>query len=560
MKKIPAKILNIALLSSLSLTSFAWSQHLQIFNNSNKPIDYSAQAVGTSHISPSHAVIQPYTSLSVSTGDGTIDKFQYWQSQGTISLKRDGVTSNIQYHGWANYHPLQFQNKSNNLQIINNSRKYCNGPMNCIIVNPDNSWVKKALHAQGLLNQYEPINNQQIFGTHNSYISKVYGNTYTVDPNQVISLRAQLDAGVTAVEIDLHYIALRNRILLCHGHPHNGPNSMPVGCAAWDNPLEDGLNEIRSWLHDNLQTAPNTFIILYLDQSTAGHWDMMDKIFKDQLGEYIFSRNDLANYLQQHQLPTDNLRALPADRVTQQDILAAGKHILIVTKSEGLEKSQFVFDQLPSGISLPYDKGVGGVPSMATSGASIFNKDVNHSSVWRVYDDETNLSNDDKYLNVGNIRQLLAFRINWICFDKLAQDDSRLASLIWAWDEGYPLNSSDARAKPYAVLVNNPQNQSRFHNDIDVIQQPMGVLCHDKNQPNKAGWLVIPSVKISEDIVGSANQACQAKGYQFAAPVNSYSMAVAVAAAKNVPQVLVNMFYQNGTWVANNKQSLTVIP
>ncbi|OGO90209.1 MAG: hypothetical protein A3F10_06595 [Coxiella sp. RIFCSPHIGHO2_12_FULL_42_15] len=553
----------VTLLSSCILTSYAWDEYLNIYNNSNEPLNYSASPVKSSGITPNHAVvIPPYSKLNVKVKDGTLSFFERWQSKGVISLSSEhGGTVTVNYHGWANYHSLELKNKTKNsnanVQLFTDSRKMCDGPINCIIVSPNMDWVKQTLQLQNAMNRYEPLNNQQQVSTHNSYISSAYGKTYGIDPNQKIKISEQLEAGVTALEIDLHYAITRDDILLCHGHPRFGLPAPAIGCAPWDDKLSEGLQEISRWMEQKLKTNSNLFITLYLDASLAGHVKMADSIFQRELGQYIFSRQDLANYLQKQGLSPSS--ALPADRLTQQDILAVQKHILIVTKGREFENSRFVFDRTTSGIDFPYDRGVSAVDD-ATFGAHIFNKDVNHTSLWRLYEDQTAISDQDRYVNVFNIAKIMPWRVNWISMDKLTSNDSRLASLVWSWDIDFPLATSNNNAKPYAVLV---KDRQRLQNGIDVATQPVSVLCHDETQAIKEGWVVTRATHLNtSDLVNSAEQMCQQNfgpSFRFAAPVNSYSMAPAVQAAANADRVLVNNIYEDGQWVVNQKRGLTLV-
>lgn len=558
-------ILFTALFSSVSLTSYAWSEYLDIYNNTNTSLHYSVSTVGSSGISPKTAVIPPYSKINVEVRDGKLSFLKRWQSEGTISLSSENTNPvNVHYHGWANYHALELKNQTQHsdatVQLITNSRKMCDGPMNCIIVSPNMDWVKSTLQLQDAIDQYEPLNNEQQISTHNSYISSAYGKTYGVDPNQSMKISEQLDAGVMALELDLHYVMLRHDILLCHGHPRLGKNGPAIGCAPTDNLLKTGLQEIRQWLEKKIKTAPNTFITLYLDESLMGHLKEADALFENELGEYIFSREDLKNYFNHRGMDPKNLEVLPVNQLTKNDVLAAKKHILIVTKGSGFENSRFVFDRTTKeGITLPYDHGIMPIsPSM--TGANVFNKDNQHISLWRILEDQTKLSDDKNYVTVFNIPQIMPWRVNWISMDKITKNDSRLASFLWSWDKNFPLPLSVENAKPYAVLIT---QRERFQNTVDVAKESIGVLCHDQTQSIKSNWVVSNPVNITvEDRVDAANQVCQktfGPMYQFATPVNSYSMIEAVKAAKdaNVDKVLVNNIFEDGQWVANQKHSLT---
>jgi hypothetical protein len=82
-------------------------------------------------------------------------------------------------------------------------------------------WVQEALKLQREIDLYAPLNEATFIGTHNSYNSKSYALRILryIDPNQLLSINDQLNAGVRSLEFDVHWTRneyLSKDMLLCH--------------------------------------------------------------------------------------------------------------------------------------------------------------------------------------------------------------------------------------------------------------------------------------------------------------------------------------------------------
>src|SRR5690606_37279069 len=76
----------------------------------------------------------------------------------------------------------------------------------------------------------EPLGRNNIQKTHNSFNSSAYASLGSYhDPNQQYSLVDQLDMGIRALELDVHYTmtpSFGKELLLCHGQANH------VGCSS----------------------------------------------------------------------------------------------------------------------------------------------------------------------------------------------------------------------------------------------------------------------------------------------------------------------------------------
>ncbi len=133
------------------------------------------------------------------------------------------------------------------------------------------SWAGKALQSQRDLDLHEPMSDNNILGSHNTYNSKAYRTALRyLDPQQKHSIYDQLRMGARFIELDAHWtykidgFDWGNEILLCHSGIGKSIGDVHVGCSLADRKLTDGLQEVRNWLGEN----PAEVIILYIEDVT----------------------------------------------------------------------------------------------------------------------------------------------------------------------------------------------------------------------------------------------------------------------------------------------------
>lgn len=74
------------------------------------------------------------------------------------------------------------------------------------IANFQSSWAGKALAMQRDLDLHEPMSQNNILGTHNTYNSEVYRDVDSyLDPQQKHSIYDQLRLGARFIELDAHW-------------------------------------------------------------------------------------------------------------------------------------------------------------------------------------------------------------------------------------------------------------------------------------------------------------------------------------------------------------------
>ena len=270
------------------------------------------------------------------------------------------------------------------------------------------SWLGKAMALQRSVNLNQPIINNNIQGTHNSFNSEAYRDIDSyIDPQQKVSLYDQLRIGARFIELDVHWTTYasgwpwnwRQQLLLCHGTQSNGTD---FGCGLTDRKLTSGMNEIKNWLNEN----PDQVIILYIeDYSENHHKDLYNQI-NDRIGNKIYQSGGCVD--------------IP-DTLTKAQILAAGKQV-ILWKDKGCSS-------------------YGRLNAMAFGGLG---------NVGRIWEDATTTSwvaglfdgGVDRLSN-SDIRNAYASGANIINLDDMKKGDDRLKAGIWSWAENEPNNASN---------------------------------------------------------------------------------------------------------------------
>ncbi len=307
-------------------------------------------------------------------------------------------------------------------------------------------WLEKALALQREMDLNTPLNEVTFLGTHNSYNSKYYASPLTryPDPNQSLSIYAQLDAGARSIELDAHWTytsGLKKDILLCHADDSH------LGCSTADRHISEALTELRNWLKAN----PNEIVLLYIDRHLDGHEPRLAALLEEYLHHYIYQPSMLRDTVDHSCL------ALPS-QLTKAAILKAGKQLLIIVKGcdgdDAHYEEQNKFNQDWNDIVFA---GSGDIPSkpynfidakiehfleQSDCGKStVFYADPDHTSLWRIFEDRTmngNFPVRHKQLTSNDMRSLIQCGVNWPTVDMLTYNDSRLNAAVWSWVPSYP--------------------------------------------------------------------------------------------------------------------------
>ena len=305
------------------------------------------------------------------------------------------------------------------------------------------SWTANTLKFQREIDLNTPLNQATFLGTHNSYNSRAYQTPYRYsDTNQLLSIYDQLETGVRSVELDAHWSRTGTHsqdILLCHSDDDHHE------CDYFDRKFTDGLAEIRDWLAAN----PGEVVLLYIERHVDHHNPRLAAMLDEYVGRYIFK----PSLVRDKQAAAGSCVALPGT-LTKAQVLRAGKQLLIVTKGcesplNQVEQDKFklnwndfgfagigmIPEQIFSFIDVVPDE-FNGYPDCGKSQA--FFPDINHTSLWRVYEDGTMGTSHVKRMDETVMRDIVRCGINWQTMDQLDIADPRLTAAIWSWAPGYP--------------------------------------------------------------------------------------------------------------------------
>lgn len=320
------------------------------------------------------------------------------------------------------------------------------------------SWVHRALTLQRGIADTAPLARATIPHTHNSFNTPVYSPTLsTQDPNQLYSLRDQLQMDVRAIELDLHYVPSRfgkvrnamHAVVLCHGEVIGGVH---VGCSV-DRWFRDGLKELRDWMlrAENRQEV----VLLYLENNLDGN------------------RNA-------HNLAADEIKAVLGDLVarppagkpcdpldTSQSparLRAAGHRVIIVGNCGPGRWGSWVHQRGPATNWEESSSGVGDdYPGLVKGCAAERIRTNAGTAIVRWYEDLTLITaladGRNGALTTGEAATMAKCGATLIGFDKLIPQDPRLAAIVWSW-------APDAPAKPNGLpFCATSQRDTRFHDE-----------------------------------------------------------------------------------------------
>lgn len=388
-------------------------------------------------------------------------------------------------------------------------------------------WQRDALDMERDLDKNSPLSQAVFRGTHNSYNSSEYADvTRYLDPNQKVSIRAQLNMGARFIELDVHDYnkfdthgspwpwewTSNDQLLLCHGQGNH------LGCSSADRYFRDGLNEIKGFVEANRDEV----VYLYIEDHMDGEYDQASNIIASTIGNYVYRPTTVGSGCQN----------LPMN-LTKQQILNAGKNIII----KGTCNSNANYQS--------WGWNVGQNTRTVANAASCdgLSRSGFDAGWVRFYEDRTNLSawfgDPGAKITMGNIGQIMKCGTNIIGFDDLEEGDGRLKASIWSWGENEPNNWN---GEDCAMS----RGDGRF-NDASC-GNTYSFACH---KPDTHDWYVTNGS--GSWTSGSSTCANETGGqYVFAVPANAYEneQLKAAKAAKGTGNVWMNYHDRNseGQW------------
>lgn len=165
-------------------------------------------------------------------------------------------------------------------------------------------WLSDALTYQRELTRYLPLNENVLFGTHNSF--NYYNPKYTFPEegvyNQKLNITEQLNLGIRYINLDIHFIPQLNdtksgALRVCHaskkiydkcmqsnwqyctlaGIPNYGPSDS--GCFSFHWTFESVIQEISKWISEN----PREFILVEFDDGLDNNERSISRLFINQI-------------------------------------------------------------------------------------------------------------------------------------------------------------------------------------------------------------------------------------------------------------------------------------
>lgn len=278
-----------------------------------------------------------------------------------------------------------------------------------------------------------PLREAQWPATHNSANSASEEFTPSGgDHNQQLSLRDQLRLRMRSLELDVHWFPSRraggaHAPVVCHAR---GAGEMHAGCSD-ERLLSQRLPEIATWLGEN----PDQVLLLYVEDhlyqargTDADHLRAHDTAAADleaHLGERIYR-------------PAGGCGRLPLD-LTRQDVLAAGKQVVLVAKDcgRGAAWGSLVFDW-----SRPAHEEARPRRFDARTCGPDFTRAQYDATLIRYYEDTTLVSAGlwptgaaslDDGLTPATTRAMVGCGVDLFGFDQILPADGRLQAMVWAW-------------------------------------------------------------------------------------------------------------------------------
>jgi hypothetical protein len=363
----------------------------------------------------------------------------------------------------------------------------------------EHGWVPRALRLQGLLDEDQPIADELIPHTHNSFNAAQYGPSLTTsDPNQRYTMTDQLRMGIRAIEMDVHWLPHptgsladgTNTVVLCHGETTQvGPLSLHVGCTV-DRPLGPGLDELAAFLHAPGNEREVVFLYLQneLDGNPTAHAATI-KAIQDRLGPLVERPTGVA---------PGRCQDLPVQR-SRADLLAAGHRVILMGNCGPGAWSSWVFQRGTGwdehGNSTPYPVSAAGCAAdRKARGYDDHLIRITEDSTWL-----SAISGSPAPITEPEVRAMVRCGVDWIGLDRIGPNDPRLAALVWSWAPDEPTLAGSCAA---------------FGADARFRAAPCGGTRQVACRTSGGGWVVPPTAVTWQD----AFAACRAVGVTFEVP------------------------------------------
>lgn len=385
----------------------------------------------------------------------------------------------------------------------------------------EGSWLDRALTLQHRLDRDVPLVDALLPHTHNSANSTAYEPSLsTLDANQVVTVTDQLELGMRAIELDIHWAPHPEgdpangfrKVVQCHGQSQAGVHA---GCSV-DQPLGDRLAEVAAWLHAN----PGEVVLLYLenvlDDDPAAHAEAV-ALLEEHLGSFVH-RPDAGG---------GECQGLPAQTLSKGDILDAGKQLLIVGNCGPSGWTDLVFDRYPHWSE-----------SGSTTGYACEADRSNDygTKLVRRYEDSTWLSTmagGGSHIAPEVMADMVACGVNLPGFDQLHAADPRLPSLVWSWRADEPAIDAAGRCAAHGAA------DGRFF--AEDCARALRVACRTAD----GTWAVTTDAIAWSD----ADAACAGLGGAAGTPVNGWDNRQLRAVAGDADVWLAYAQDADGAWV-----------
>lgn len=305
------------------------------------------------------------------------------------------------------------------------------------------SWLNQALTLQRRLDDATPLKNAWFPASHNTYNSSAYfqGASSNQDPNQSLTVAAQLSLGMMGVELDVHWAFGEPK--LCHSTVNETPPMSGIFlhpfCSPTDRHVRDDLNEIATWLANN----PDRVIYVDLEVNLQGEGqashDTIITAIDETIGQYVYK-------------PTQNIgcQAMPLT-ISRKTIRDAGKQVIVTGNcGVGSNWTNWIYDTSNRRQALHRD---GSIPYTDYPNCASTEYDNNTSqgikigyadypNFWvRMWEDTTMVgqgSGNPGAITATHLGYMARCNLNSPSLDQLVQTDARLDALVWSWAVGEP--------------------------------------------------------------------------------------------------------------------------
>jgi hypothetical protein len=298
---------------------------------------------------------------------------------------------------------------------------------------PSDPWLTTALELQHRLGDALPLRDATWVGTHNSFntVSDDIPTLSNQDSNQHLSLAQQLDAGIRALEIDVHWTVSpwsrgAKAPVVCHGRP---PSEGNLGCS-FERRLVGELPPVGAWLRQH----PGDVVLLYVEDAIdePRGYDAAAKAINDTIGDLVYKP------------PAKQGCPLLPLALRRADVLAAGKQVVVMSGcgSGSRAWTATVFDD-----SVRSEEGnpeFAGYP--ACTSPSVVRSDYGTKLV-RFYEDSTFVStavaggDPGRRLTAQTLQDMNRCGVNLFGLDQVDPSDPRLEAMVWSWAQAEPVSS-----------------------------------------------------------------------------------------------------------------------